>query len=205
MELTMSLPTPEDAEHTRGFIKKAGGNATWDRLAEYLEKQLSGREKFVINRSFDVPLHVMYDLWTRPEHFSKWLPPAAFQMEFKRADIRPGGSAFYHMYDGQGLQMYGRVEYQHLDPGGSIIYRQQFCDERERLSRHPFVPTWPQTILTTVVLTEEAPDQTRVTVFWEPFGEPTPEELGTFVDGRKDMTLGWTGSFDKLEEYCSDG
>src|SRR5436189_1487784 len=55
MEMTMRLPTPEAAEETRKFVKKAGGDATWDRLGEYLEKNISGREKFVINRSFDAP------------------------------------------------------------------------------------------------------------------------------------------------------
>lgn len=56
MDMTMACPTPEDAVQTRGFIKKAGGNATWDRLAEHLEKRASGREVFVINRSFAAPV-----------------------------------------------------------------------------------------------------------------------------------------------------
>src|SRR4029079_5811645 len=47
MDMTMALTTPEAADDTRKFIKKAGGNATWDRLAEYLEKESSGKEKFV--------------------------------------------------------------------------------------------------------------------------------------------------------------
>src|SRR5262249_7139737 len=37
MEMSMALPTPEAAAEARKFIKKAGGDATWDRLAEYLE------------------------------------------------------------------------------------------------------------------------------------------------------------------------
>src|SRR4051794_10763755 len=50
MEMTMALPTPEAAEETRKFIKKAGGDSTWDRLAEYLDKDSTGKERFVINR-----------------------------------------------------------------------------------------------------------------------------------------------------------
>ena len=56
MDMTMALPSPEAAQATRGFIRKAGGNATWDRLAEYLEKEASGKEKFVINRTFEALL-----------------------------------------------------------------------------------------------------------------------------------------------------
>ena len=55
MDMKMSLATPEIAEETRKFIRKAGGNGTWDRLAEYLEKESTGVESFVINRSFDAP------------------------------------------------------------------------------------------------------------------------------------------------------
>ena len=36
MEMSMTLATPEAAEETRRFIKKAGGDSTWDRLAEFL-------------------------------------------------------------------------------------------------------------------------------------------------------------------------
>ena len=54
-------------------------------------------------------------------------------------------------------------------------------------------------MLTTVLLTEEGPDSTRVTVTWEPYGSTSPEELATFIQARSGMMMGWTGSFDKLE------
>src|SRR6516164_6019643 len=117
MEMSMTLPTPEAAEETRKFIKKAGGDSTWDRLAEYLEKESSGKEKFVINRTFDAPLDVMFEMWTNPDHFSQWLPPTGFEMQFMRCDIRPGGSGFYCMMgagmcaNGSDMKMYGRVDY----------------------------------------------------------------------------------------------
>ena len=64
-------------------------------------------------------------------------------------------------------------------------------------------PTWPATMLTTVELTEEGPDRTRVTVTWEPHGPTTREELETFINAKAGMTQGWTGSFDKLEALLS--
>ncbi len=33
MEMIMALPTPEAAAQTKKFVKDAGGNGTWDRLA----------------------------------------------------------------------------------------------------------------------------------------------------------------------------
>ena len=62
-------------------------------------------------------------------------------------------------------------------------------------------PTWPETMLTTVVLVEEGPERTRVTITSEPIGAFTPEELETFIKGRGSMTQGWTGALDELEAY----
>ena len=66
--------------------------------------------------------------------------------------------------------MYGRAEYLEIEKPDRIVYTQQFCDENENISRHPMAPTWPETMLTTVELTAEGPDRTRVTVTWEPYG-----------------------------------
>lgn len=200
MDMCMTLPTPEAAEQTEKFIRKAGGHATWDRLAEYLSKKSTGKDQFVINRTFDISKAKMFDLWTKPEHLSKWLPPTGFDMEFIRADIKPGGSSFYCM-SGNSFKMYGRAHYLEIERPNRLVYTQQFCDENENLSRHPAAPTWPATMITCVEFTAEAPDRTRVTITWQCYGDTTDEELATFIDGRSGMTIGWTGSFDKLEAY----
>lgn len=201
MEMTMALPTPEAARETKKFIKKAGGDATWDRLAEYLAKESIGKDQFVINRSFQVSRNVMFQMWTDPKHFSRWLPPVGLRQEFVRADIKAGGSAFFFMTDDEGLKFYGRMQFLEVASPDKIIYTQQFCDENEKVSRHPLAPLWPETMLTAVQLTEEGPDQTRVTVTWQPHGEATREEIEAFLKERAGMTQGWTGSFDKLEDY----
>lgn len=203
MEMSMALPTPEAAEETRKFIKKANGNSTWDRLAEYLEMESTGKEKFVINRSFDAPLDVMFKVWTDPKHVAQWMPPTGFTMKFFRADLKSGGSSFYVM-SGEGPTMYGRAEYLKVEAPDRIVYTQQFCDENEKPSRHPMAPTWPETMLTTVKLTEEGPGRTRVTVTWEPHGKVTAEEVETFKKAKSGMSQGWGGSFDKLEGYLEE-
>lgn len=200
MEMTMMLPTPEAAEETRKFIKKAGGDTTWDRLAEYLA-QKSGKDYFIINRTFDAPIHVMFEMWSNPKHFSKWLPPSGFDMEFLQADVTPGGESFYFMTGVDGAKMYGKAKYLEIERPHRIVYTQQFSDEHGGVSRHPMFPTWPETMRTTVTLAEEGPDRTRVTLTWECVESATPIELETFVKAKGGMTQGWTGSFDKLEAY----
>ena len=198
MDMSMRLPTAEAAAQTRVFIKQAGGNATWDRLAEYLAKRLSDHEQFVINRSFEAPLALMFEMWTQPAHIANWTAPTGCEMHFIRADVRVGGGAFYSM-SSPGGTMYGLTRYEEIRSPDRIVYTQQFCDEHENLARHPMAPTWPETMRTTVELSAEGPHRTRVTLTWEAAGDVTAEELATFTAARGGMTQGWTGSFDKLE------
>ena len=196
MEMTMILATAEAAKETAKFIKKAGGNSTWDRLAEFLAE----KDTFVINRSFNAPIDVMFELWTDPKHFEKWLPPTGMEMKFIRADIRTGGSTFYKMSN-ESVTMYGKANYLEVTKPNRLVYTQVFCDENEKISRHPFAPTWPETMLTTVTLTPESEETTRVTINWVVHGEATAIERETFKKEKPGMSMGWGGSFDKLEEY----
>lgn len=85
LTIRMTLPTAEAARQARGFIKAAGGNATWDRLAEYLTKHRTRDHIFVITRSFEAPSDRLFDLFATPAHLARWLPPAGFTMVFQRA------------------------------------------------------------------------------------------------------------------------
>lgn len=204
LDMTMALPNAEEAMKTRGFIKKAGGESTWDRLAEYLEKESSGKEKFVINRSFDASVDTMYEMWTNPQHFMQWLAPTGFTMKFIKSDIRPGGRSFYSMSSANNsVTMYGHIDYVKMEKPHRLVYTQQFADEKGNVARHPMAPTWPETMLTTVEFTAESANRTRVTVTWEAHGKVAVEEMNTFIQQRAGMTQGWTGSFDKLEEYLA--
>lgn len=197
MEMTMALATAEAAQETRKFIKKAGGDSTWDRLAEFL----SPTDKFVINRSFDAPIDVLFEMWTDPKHFAKWVPPTGFDMEFINVSIKTGGSSFSKLTGAGGMKMYSKANYIEVTRPNRLVYTQIFCDENGKTSRHPMAPTWPETMLTVVNLTEEGPDRTRVTITWEVYGEATAIERETFNKAKGGMTQGWSGSFEKLEDY----
>lgn len=199
MEMTMTCPTPKAAEQTRKIVKDAGGNSTWDRLAEYLEKEISSNEVFIINRTFAAPIEKLYEMWTHPKHFSKWLGPDDTSMEFIESNMAVGKTTFYKMRYGSGLTMYGKMTYIKMDHPNYLEYTQIFCDENGNLSKHPMVPVWPDTMLTKVFFAKESDEETRVTVVWQPQGNASSEEIKTFAKMRDGMTQGWTQSFDKLD------
>ncbi|MFL6707839.1 MAG: SRPBCC family protein [Massilia sp.] len=203
METTMHLASKEAVEQTRHIIRQAGGESTWDRLGEFIDLSVFGRERFIINRSFDAPLETMFAMWTKPEHFCRWLAPTGMEMRFIRPDIGEGQTSLYVM-TGNGMTMYGRAHYEEIRAPDRIVYTQQFCDEHENLSRHPMAPTWPATMRSVVELFAEGPDRTRVKVSWEVVGEASAEEMATFTSSRAGMTMGWRGSFDKLDAYLAE-
>lgn len=197
LQFTMAFKDEETAKNTAKFIKQAMGDSTWDRLGEHLERGASGKEKFIINRTFHCDVATMREMWVNPEHFAKWLAPAGADMEILGGEIREGAALRWKMTGAHGI-MFGRIEYKQLGQD-RLVYTQQFLDEKGNISRHPMVPTWPETMLTTVRFIQEDEDHCRVVVTWEPQGKVSKEELDAFINLRTGMTMGWTGSFDKLE------
>ncbi len=198
LDMRMSFPSVEAAQQARVFIKAAGGNGTWDRLAEYLEKTTTSQEIFVVNRSFDAPIETVFDMWTTPAHLATWLPPAGFAMAFNHADIRTGGDAAFSMSNGE-FTMYASHAYVQVRRPDLLQYTQVFTDADWKVSRQPGSPTWPEATLTTVVFVAEGPSSTRVTVRFDVAGAPTADDVATFVAERGGMTQGWSGSFDALD------
>ncbi len=203
MEMIMALATAEAATETKKFIKKAGGNSTWDRLAEYLEIENTKQDIFVINQTFDAPLNLMFEVWTDPKHLSQWTGPAGSKINYLRAEIKSGGSAFYCMTGADDTKIYGKANYLEIVKPSRIVYTQCFCDENENIVRHPMAPTWPEMMKTTISLEAETSNKTRVTIKWEVVGEATPIERETFNKAKAGMSQGWGGSFDKLEDYLT--
>lgn len=199
LEMTMAFKDENTAIEMAGFIKKAGGHGTWDRLAEYLDDQ-KGKNRFYINRSFKAPQEVVFKMWSDPKHLSQWLAPVGTSMKYIKEDLRAGGESFYSMSADDGsMTLYGKVKYHEINPIDRLVYTQWFTDKDGKVSRHPFAPVWPETMDTVVTFAAEGPDQTRVTVQWEPGAKASAEEVKFFRDARAGMTQGWTGSFDKLE------
>lgn len=59
LDMRMTLPSAEAAAQTRVFVKAAGGNGTWDRLAEFLERQATSREVCVVVHHVAAPRDVV--------------------------------------------------------------------------------------------------------------------------------------------------
>lgn len=200
MDLTMALETPEAAKETEKFIKKAQGNSTWDRLGEYIEEQEHKKDVFIINHSFKAPQKLVFEMWTNPKHFGKWMGPKDSMMEILKSDVREDGLLHYKMIHPLNSDMYGMVRYKTINPYDLLIYSQNFSDKDGNTVKPSFAPTFPSSMLTRVEFMPEGNDETLVYLTWEIDGEASEIERKTFHDAKGGMTGGWEGSFDKLQE-----
>ena len=198
LQMTMALASAEAAQTIRGFIKAAGGNATWDRLAEFLNETERGQSSFVINRSFSGSAENLYEAWTNPELLCRWLPPNGFKMEILRGEISAGGGFLCRMEKEDGVSFCVEFNYLECSPA-QLRFTQRFCDASGKSAPLPGLPVFPEIRLNEVVFAGEEDGMTRVTLTTIPEGIPSAAEVKAFLDLRSSMTVGWSNSFDTLE------
>ena len=157
--------------------------------------------EFVIRREFDAPLDRVWRAWSDPERMSKWWGPKGFASEIVKLDLRPGGICHYRIESPEGQVMWGKLMYREIVPLERLVFIVVFSDEHEGLTTHPLSPGWPRQILSTVTFSERN-GKTTITVRWVPY-DATDSEREVFEAGKDSMRAGWTGTFDRLDDYLA--
>ena len=155
---------------------------------------------FSIFREFDAPAALMFDLYSKVEHLSKWLSPQGFATIKADLDFRPGGTYFYGIRGPGGMEMWGKQRFLEIVPAEKIVLIQQFSDPEGGMGRHPMDPNWPEEMYAVTAFDALGPTRTRVTVTWAPRQSDAKGEAA-FDSARAGMTDGFSGTFDKLEAY----
>lgn len=154
---------------------------------------------FVISRVLDAPRALVWECFTKPERMKQWWGPKGVKIIKSDMELRVGGTYHYGMQTPDGKIMWGRMVYREITPPERLVFINSFSDEAGGLGRHPLAPTWPLQLLSTFTF-EDVGGKTKFTVRWAPY-EATEEERKTFDAGHDSMTMGWSGTIDKLAEY----
>ena len=152
--------------------------------------------KFTISRTFDAPQRTVFDYWVTPEHFVSWCGPEGCESKLLHADVRPGG----HLFEWQKFRddkFFLKHAYRKVQPYDELVFVISFCTEDGEHTQHPFLPDWPEYLLTTVKF-EDLGSQTRVTVEWDPI-DVSDVQLAYFNEHQHFGQEGWKQGFDKLE------
>lgn len=57
----------------------------------------------MITRVFDASRDLVFDVWTKEEHLSKWWGPQGFTMTIQQFDMKPGGTWEFIMLGPDGV------------------------------------------------------------------------------------------------------
>jgi uncharacterized protein YndB with AHSA1/START domain len=156
-----------------------------------------------ISRVFGAPRDLVFEVWTKAEHFTRWFGPHGAEVVSCEIDARPGGVIrFGHRFpDGATLYLKGTFVEVVLDE--RLVFTFGFVDEHGHPVRHPMFPDWPLdvSIETTVVL-EDVGDGTRVRVAHRVL----PPDAASHPAAKRwhELALqGWMQVFDRLGEHLS--
>jgi uncharacterized protein YndB with AHSA1/START domain len=150
----------------------------------------SGSENsVVIERSFDAPVELIWQMWTVPEHFAAWYGPNGATIPVANMDVRVGGRRLVRMdvqTPGGAMQMWFTGQYLEVVEHKRLVFTEAICDENGNIVGGP----------------EDHPTMTEVRVHLEDLGERTKMVL-THIGIPKGSpgASGWAMAFDKLAAY----
>jgi len=90
------------------------------------------RDAVVIERSFDAPVGLMWQMWTDPEHFKAWYGPDGATIPVAKMDLRVGGTRLVcmEMQTPAGpMHMWFTGEYREVVENKRLVYTESMSDE----------------------------------------------------------------------------
>jgi uncharacterized protein YndB with AHSA1/START domain len=149
------------------------------------------QDAVVIERSFDAPPALLWQMWTAPEHFKEWYGPDGVTVPVAKMDVRAGGSRLVclEMNTPAGLRrMWFTGEYREVVENRRLVYTESMSDENGNvLSRSD------------LGLPPGHPATTEVTVELQDLGGRTKMVLThTGIPADSPGAAGWATAFGKL-------
>lgn len=155
----------------------------------------TGSDKAVIiERTFDAPKSLIWQMWTDPEHFKAWYGPTGASIPVAKMDVRAGGTRLVCM-DVQTpngpMQMWFTGEYLEVVENERLVYTESIADEDGNIQA-PADMGMPENHPTTTEVRVELEDvggRTRMAMTHVGIPSDSPGEVG------------WVMAFDKLTDY----
>jgi uncharacterized protein YndB with AHSA1/START domain len=154
---------------------------------------------FIISHLFHAPMERVWSVWTEEEHLRHWFGPKGSAVTPLRMELWPGGIFHYRMTSPDGQQMWGKWSYVEVIPQKKLVAVVSFTDAEGGITRHPLNTNWPLETFSVIEFRGQG-EKSLVTVEWSPY-RASEEEIATFDASHTDMTQGWRGTFDQLDEY----
>src|SRR5690349_18872906 len=99
----------------------------------------------VVTRTFDAPARLVFEAWSKAEHFKRWWVPKSLGMTLRSCemDVRTGGK--YRLSFGDGMDFYGR--YIEVTPFSRIVWTNEESGENGSVTTVTFDEKGGKTLL----------------------------------------------------------
>jgi len=149
----------------------------------------------IIERTFDAPRQLVWDVWTKPEHCMKWWGARVVTCPVAKIDFRVGGK--YHlcmncpMPDGSVVEVWSTGYYKEINPIEKIVCTDSFADAEGNIvsGEHYGVEDFPMEV-EVVIQFDDLGGKTRMILHHHSL----PDSM------KSDCEVGWNESFDKMSE-----
>jgi uncharacterized protein YndB with AHSA1/START domain len=154
------------------------------------------QDAVVIERTLDAPVDLIWQMWTKPEHFQAWYGPTGAKVPVANLDVQVGGTRLIcmEMETPNGpMQMWFTGEFREVVVNERLVYTDSMSDEEGN-------------VLSPADMGMPAghPETTEVIVQLEDLGGSTKMVM-THVGVAADSggAGGWAMAFDKLEAHVA--
>lgn len=154
----------------------------------------ASQDAVVIERSFDAPIDLIWQMWTEPEHFKAWYGPNGSTVPVARMDMRVGGSRLVCMEmetPAGPMQMWFTGEYREIVKDKRLVYTESMSDKDGNvLSPSDMgMPAGHPTTTQVIVELEDVAGRTKMLMTHTGIPEDSPGAAG------------WMAALDKLAAY----
>lgn len=148
--------------------------------------------EILITRVFEAPIQLVWDAWTKPEHFSKWWGPKPYTSPDPQFDLKVDGSMRWAMRAPDGKTHYTGGVFREIEPPNKLVCDTWFVNEsgeKIRPAEIGFPGDWDGETTISVRL-EALGTRTRMTL----------RQTGTPAEFQDMSRAGWGTSLEKLAE-----
>lgn len=91
-------------------------------VAKNSEATATADREIVLERVFDAPRELVFDVWTSPEHATHWFGPRGFTMTIHEMDARPGGVWRFILHGPDGTDYDNKIVFNEIIRPERLVY-----------------------------------------------------------------------------------
>jgi uncharacterized protein YndB with AHSA1/START domain len=151
----------------------------------------------VLERSFDAPVEVIWQMWTDPAHFKMWYGPQGATIPEAKMDVQVGGTRLVCMAvqsPNGPMRVWFTGQYREVVENQRLVYTESMADENGNVLAPSAMGMPEGHPATTEIIVELRPEDGGTKMVMTHAGIPSDSPGAT----------GWTMAFDKLATYLAD-